>query len=405
MEIRHTTTPKLEALRDEVRTWLEEELPAEYEGFHWDFEEDPDRWAFYREFWKKQGAKALDRAGLAERVRRRRDVAPRRQRGPGRSSAGAGPAAWRESACRSDRPSSGSAPTEQKAAFLPGMAAGEIMWGEGYTEPNAGSDLASLTTRAERDGDEWVISGEKTFCTAGHHCNWIIIAARTDPDYSMRHRGISYFVAPMDAPGIELRPLYNIADGRQNRVYLDELRVPANRLLGDLNQGWNQIWFGMGGNPIPEFADDDPGPEMDYEPPLVGSAVGARPAGAVLPGDRRDGVPLSEDPVVRMQLTDLAMEVEIQTMLGHEGACAVRLPPAPGHHQGVPAPLRPDVHGDPRAARPDPVRSVGAAGRGDRPDLPEVLRQPRRRDLPAQADGRGDARPRTAPLGRPAKGT
>ena len=77
------------------------------------------------------------------------------------------------------------------------------------------------------DGDEWVIDGQKTFCTAGHHCNWFIIAARTDPDYEKRHKGISYFLSPMDTPGIELRPLMNIADGRQNLVFLDGVRVPA----------------------------------------------------------------------------------------------------------------------------------------------------------------------------------
>jgi alkylation response protein AidB-like acyl-CoA dehydrogenase len=321
MEIRHTTTPRLEALRDEVRTWLEEELPPEQEGFHWDFVEDPDHWAFYREFWKKQGKKRWlepswpSEYGGAEMSPRAANVVREefgRRRAGGLVGIGmsVGPAILRLGT------------QEQKAALLPGMAAGEITWGEGYTEPNAGSDLASLTTRAERDGDEWVISGEKTFCTAGHHCSWIIIAARTDPDYSLRHKAISYFVSPMDAPGIELRPLYNIADGRQNRVYLDELRVPANRLLGDLNQGWTQIWFGMGGNPIPVFTDDDPGPEMDYDPPLVDQPWVFDQLVQYCRTTRRDGVPLSQDPVVRMQLTDLAMEVEIQTLLGHEGTCA-----------------------------------------------------------------------------------
>ncbi len=98
---------------------------------------------------------------------------------------------------------------------------------EGYTEPDSGSDLASLRTRAELDGDEWVISGQKTFCTAGHHCNWIIIAARTDPDSGQApSRGSATSCRPWTSPGIELRPMYNLADGRQNMVYLDELRVP-----------------------------------------------------------------------------------------------------------------------------------------------------------------------------------
>jgi alkylation response protein AidB-like acyl-CoA dehydrogenase len=330
LEIRTTTTPRLEALREEVRSWLDDELPPQYEGFQWDFNEEPDLWAFYREFWKKTGAKRWleptwpKEYGGAEMSRRegqvvREEFARRRAGGLAGIGMSVGPAILRLGT------------DEQKAAFLPGMAGGEVMWGEGYTEPNAGSDLASLTTRAEKDGSEWVITGEKTFCTAGHHCNWIIIAARTDPDYSKRHRGISYFLSPMDAPGIELRPLYNIADGRQNRVYLEEVRVPENRLLGDLNQGWNQVWFGMGGNRIPTFSDNDPGPELDYEPPLVGQAWILDQLVRYCQTTERDGRPLSEDPVVRMQLTELATELEVQTLLGYEEQC----PYGPHLHQGI----------------------------------------------------------------------
>ena len=155
---------------------------------------------------EEAGRQTLAGAGLAAEYGGAGDVAPSGQRGPARSSAVGAPAAWPGSGCRSGRASSGWAPTSRRKSFLPGMAAGEIMWGEGYTEPDSGSDLASLRTRAEPDGDEWVINGQKTFCTAGHHCNWIIIAARTDPDYAKRHRGISYFLSPMDAPGLELRP-------------------------------------------------------------------------------------------------------------------------------------------------------------------------------------------------------
>jgi 3-oxocholest-4-en-26-oyl-CoA dehydrogenase alpha subunit len=320
MEIRHTTTPKLEALREEVRDWLEEELPPEHEGFQWDFEEAPEEWAFYREFWKRQGARCWIEPGwpaeyggaeLSPRASQvvREEFARRRAGALAGIGGAVGPAILRLGT------------DEQKAAFLPGMAAGEIMWAEGYTEPTAGSDLAALRTTAERDGDEWVITGEKTYCTSGHHCNWIIIAARTDPDFSKRHRGISYFLAPIDAPGIELRPLYNIADGRQNRVFLDALRVPANRLLGDLNQGWNQVWFGMGGNPIPTFADDDPGPEIDYEPPRVGQAWVLDRLVQYCQATSRRGVRLSEDPVVRSQLARLAIEVELQSMLAQERDC------------------------------------------------------------------------------------
>ena len=320
MQITFTTTPRLEALRDEVRTWLAEELPPDQEGFQWDFEEDPDRWAFYRQFWKKQGAKRWLEPGWAreyggaEMSRRAQrvlheELGRRRAGGFGGIGASVGPAILRLGT------------EEQKAAFLPGMAAGEIMWAEGYTEPDSGSDLASLRTRAELDGDEWVISGQKTFCTAGHHCNWMIIAARTDPDHAKRHRGISYFLSPMDVPGMELRPLYNYADGRQNLVFLDGLRVPTDRLLGDLNEGWNQIWFGLGGNPIPTFPDDDPGPDQEYEPPLTGQAWVLDQLVQYCRQTVRDGAPMSEDPVVRAQLTELAIGVEVQKMLGYEGGC------------------------------------------------------------------------------------
>ena len=320
MDISFTTTPRLEALRLEVRAWLDDELPPEYEGFQWDFEEDPDRWAFYRQFWKKQGAQrwlepTWPASTAAPRCRRARHASSRR------SSTAAAPAAWPVSACRSGRRSCASAPTSRSRRSCRGMAAGEIMWAEGYTEPDAGSDLASLRTRAVLDGDEWVIDGQKTFCTAGHHCNWMIIAARTDPDASKRHKGISYFLAPLPSPGHRTPPLDNIADGRQNLVLIDGLRVPADRMLGDLNQGWQQVWFGLGGTPIPTFADDDPGPEEEYEPGPTGHAWVLDQLVRYCRATTRHGRPLADDPVVRMQLADLAIGVEVEKLLWYEGQC------------------------------------------------------------------------------------
>jgi alkylation response protein AidB-like acyl-CoA dehydrogenase len=317
MDISFTTTPRLEALRAEVRAWLDAELPPEYEGFQWDFEEDLDRWAFYRRFWKKQGAQRWleptwprEYGGAEMSARQARIVQEEldRRRAGGFAGIGmqVGPAILRLGT------------DEQKAFFLPQMAAGEIMWAEGYTEPDAGSDLASLRTRAVLDGDEWVIDGQKTFCTAGHHCNWMIIAARTDPDASKRHKGISYFLAPLPSPGIELRPLENIADGRQILVLIDGLRVPANRMLGDLNQGWQQVWFGLGGSPIPTFADDDPGPEEEYEPGPTGHAWVLDELVRYCQQTTRAGRPLIDDPVVRMQLAELEIGVEAEKLLWYD---------------------------------------------------------------------------------------
>jgi alkylation response protein AidB-like acyl-CoA dehydrogenase len=324
VEITHTTTPKLEALREEVRVWLEEELPQEYEGFYWGTEERPEHWAFYRQFWKKQGAKRWIEPGwpreyggaeMSPRACRLVNEELRRRRAG--DIAGIGRSVGRNILRLGTE--------EQKKSFLPGMAAGEILWAEGFTEPDAGSDLASLRTRAERDGDEWVINGQKTMTSGGHHMNWIIIAARSDPK-SERHRGISYFLSPTDASGIEFRPLYNLADGCQNLTFLDEVRVSENRMLGDVHEGWTQLWFGLGGNPLPIFEEDDPGPEEEYDPPLTEDVwgVGTWILDQLVQYCRttsRNGRPLSEDPVVRLQLADLAIGAEIEKVLAWEGPC------------------------------------------------------------------------------------
>jgi alkylation response protein AidB-like acyl-CoA dehydrogenase len=337
VDLTHTTTPALEALRDDVRTWLEDELPPELEGFQWDFEEDPDRWAFMRRFWRKQGEKRWleptwprEYGGAEMSARQARVVREEfdRRRAGGFAGIGMilGPAFLRLGS------------PEQKAQILPGMAAGEIMWAEGYTEPDAGSDLAALQTRAELDGDEWVINGQKTFCTAGHHCNWVMVAARTDPDSSLRHKGLTWFYAPMETPGLELRPLYNLADGRQNVLFFDDFRVPAGNILGDLNQGWNQVWFGLGGTPAPVYDDGDPGPELEYEPPVTGYAWVLDQLVAYCKVNLRGGRPLIEDPLVQHQLAQLAIGVEIEKLLWQEDCCEFG-----GHlHQAITKEFQPE---------------------------------------------------------------
>ena len=330
MDITFHTTPRLEALREEVRTFLDEEYPPQCDGFRWDMDEDEERWAFHYEFWKKLGAKRwLDPTwpreyGGAEMSGREARIIQeelnRRRVGALVGIGGAvAPCIFRLGT------------DEQKSFFLPRMAAGELTWGEGYTEPNAGSDLASLRTRAVQDGDEWVIDGQKTFCTAGHRCNWIIIAARTDPDYTKRHNGISYFLAPMDSKGIELRPLYNLGGGRQNLVFIDDLRVPADRMLGELNRGWQQIWFGIGGNAIPHFESDDPGPEIEYDPAPTGQHWVIDQLVQYAKATVRNGRPLAEDPIVRKQLVDLTIGAEAGTVLNHEGGCGY----GPHLHQAI----------------------------------------------------------------------
>ena len=138
---------------------------------------------------------------------------------------------------------------EQKEYFIPGMIRGEIIFALGFTEPQAGADLAGLQCRAVRDGDDFVINGQKMYTSAAHYASHIYMMCRTDPD-APRHRGISIFLIPMDTPGITVRPLWTIQSDppappgttygmpRTNETFFENVRVPASCMLGEENGGW-----------------------------------------------------------------------------------------------------------------------------------------------------------------------
>jgi alkylation response protein AidB-like acyl-CoA dehydrogenase len=125
----------------------------------------------------------------------------------------------------------------QKREFLPRILAGECHFAIGYSEPGAGTDLASLRTRAVRDGDHWVINGSKLFTSLADYADYIWLAARTDPD-APKHKGISIFIVPTGAPGFRLTPIWTSAGVRTNATYYEDVRLPAAALVGQLNQGW-----------------------------------------------------------------------------------------------------------------------------------------------------------------------
>ncbi len=129
---------------------------------------------------------------------------------------------------------------EQKARFLPPILEGKLNVGIGYTEPSAGSDLASLRTTAVRDGDHWVINGQKIFTSLAHFSDYIWLAARTDPT-AKKHRGISIFMVDTRSPGFRFDPLYTMGGFRTNITYYDDVRVPRDCLVGEENKGWSYI--------------------------------------------------------------------------------------------------------------------------------------------------------------------
>jgi alkylation response protein AidB-like acyl-CoA dehydrogenase len=126
----------------------------------------------------------------------------------------------------------------QKRSFLPKILSGEHIWCQGYSEPNAGSDLAALRTEAVLDGDHWVINGQKTWTTLATDANWIFLLARTDKA-AKKQEGISFFLVPMDAPGVTVRPIINLElHDEFCETFFDNVRVPKENLVGEVNKGW-----------------------------------------------------------------------------------------------------------------------------------------------------------------------
>ncbi len=128
---------------------------------------------------------------------------------------------------------------EQKARHLPPILTGEVNWCQGYSEPNAGSDLASLRTRAEADGEDFIVNGQKIWTTWAHHSQWIFALVRTDPDAPRKQAGISFLLIDLASTGITIRPIRTIAgDEEFAEVFFDDVRVPRSNLVGEVNDGW-----------------------------------------------------------------------------------------------------------------------------------------------------------------------
>jgi len=188
-----------------------------------------------------------------------------------------------------------------KREFLPRILKAEIEFALGYSEPSAGSDLASLQLKAVRDGDDWVLNGQKMWTTSAHFADWYWVAARTDPD-APKHKGISVFLLPMDAPGLTVSEVKTMGDHRTNQVFFDNVRVSGDYLVGEANEGWTYVCEALDYERFTMFT---VGPiRVKFDALLE-----------LLRITRRDGVPLGEDPVLRSRVALLAAELESASML------------------------------------------------------------------------------------------
>jgi alkylation response protein AidB-like acyl-CoA dehydrogenase len=194
---------------------------------------------------------------------------------------------------------------EQKAEHLPRILRGEAQFCQGFSEPGAGSDLASLQTRAVKDGDDYVINGQKIWTSGAQRANWMFMMARTDPD-APKHRGITYFLLDMKTPGITVQPLVQMTGGAGfNQVFFDNVRVPARNVVGEVNRGW---YVGT--------------TTLDYERSGIGSAVGTRQNVERLIRFAREGVArghsmLERNPFIRYELADRLVEANVAKMLSY----------------------------------------------------------------------------------------
>ena len=185
---------------------------------------------------------------------------------------------------------------EQKRRFLPGILAGTEIWCQGYSEPDAGSDLANVQTVASRDGDEWVITGQKVWTSLAHWADWCFVLCRTDRD-AAKHRGISYLLVPMRQAGIEIRPIVQLTGTSEfNEVFFDDARTEAENVVGGVNEGWKvamgTLAFERGASTL--------GQQLDFENELHAIIEVARKAG-------RTG-----DPVLRQRIA--AAWIGLRTM-------------------------------------------------------------------------------------------
>jgi alkylation response protein AidB-like acyl-CoA dehydrogenase len=298
-----TLTPEQQSFRDEVRDWLERNLPRSWvERLHGGSDiPRPDAYEFLRQWQGK-----LNEAGLVGLTWPK-------------ESGGRGLTFMEEMILQQEMALAKAPPVlnilavgmagptiiaygteEQKKRYPPKMLSCEEIWCQGYSEPNAGSDLAAVQTRAVKDGEYYVVNGQKVWTSLAHIADWMMLLARTDPD-APKHKGITYFLLDMKSPGVTVKPLRQITgDAEFNEVYFDNVRVHESQILGGVNNGW-----GVGLT------------TLMYERLALGFGIQVRlriALDALVELARhtvKNGVPATQDPVMRQKLAQMWIDTEV----------------------------------------------------------------------------------------------
>ena len=208
---------------------------------------------------------------------------------------------------------------EQKSRFLPAILRGDEFWCQGYSEPGAGSDLANVATRAVRDGDDWIIDGQKVWTSLAQFADWIFVLARTDPD-APRHRGLSLLLCPLHQPGVDVRPIRQLTgEAEFNEVFFDGARTAADLVVGDVHDGWRVAMSVLGFERGTAFLAQQRDFVREYD--------------AVLAMVRDRGK--AEDPVVRDRLARAWVGLQIMRFTGLRTVSAISSGKAPGSEVSV----------------------------------------------------------------------
>ena len=197
----------------------------------------------------------------------------------------------------------------QKKEWLPKILSGEVTFALGYTEPHGGSDLANTRTMAVADGDEYVINGAKIFTSKSHSCTHVWLLVRTNPDVP-KHKGLSLFIVPLNSPGVTIRPLWTLGDGRTNETFYDDVRVPKKNLIGERDKGWYYVTMAL------DLERVTIAPYSRYM--TIWSHLMRYVKSAKV-----NGKPLAKDPLVRQKLAELWVDCQVVRVFAYRTAWMV----------------------------------------------------------------------------------